>query len=406
MTFMNRYDGKFQSLLDALTDCDRRRSYYLSLATCYCTPQAVRCFIDAIQDRLKIAEIFLYLDRREAIKIGREQLTALEESYPGILSIYAVRAGRLFHTKGYCLTAYSDEDLVHGRLALGSANLTSPGLTDEHGNIESLAIFSDLPMISEFLEFFEDDGNRIELEDLTSFPEDSDDVDFMYALLTRGWFSHNWSATLAAYFSVRSRLNEEARQLARERIATPGGFEMDSASISKSYFGAEFRLQDRRLNDKNLVKKYGIECFLGHWIPKSVVDYRVERNERFEEFKTALFNSLDSKMDRIRGEIKEDYESLKTEEIIDELDVHPLQGFRERSGALREDDVQLGRIWSGRYFFEYPYDLGDVKAIEDTFNDIWATIRQKKRRNRAMHSVLEAWENRNLEPLENLPLAD
>ena len=47
MAFMNCRDGqaKLQSVVHALTGCDRRRSYYLSIATCYCTPQAVRDFI-------------------------------------------------------------------------------------------------------------------------------------------------------------------------------------------------------------------------------------------------------------------------------------------------------------------------------------------------------------------------
>lgn len=203
MAFMNRYDGasKLQSLLDALADCDRRRSYYLSLATCYCTPEAVREFIDAIRARLNIVEIYLYLSRREAIRIGREKLDAIEDAYPGVLFIYAVKTGRLFHTKGYCLAAYSsDDDLVHGRLAIGSANLTKPGLTGENGNIESLAIHSDTTTIGKFLEFFDDDNNLIALEDLADFSQDDDATDFQYALLTSGWFSHKWSATLAPIF--------------------------------------------------------------------------------------------------------------------------------------------------------------------------------------------------------------
>ena len=222
MAFMNRYDGesKFQSLLDALADCDRRRSYSLSLATCYCTPEAVREFIDAIRAKLNIAEIYLYLDRRQAISIGRKKLTAIEDAYSEEgLSIYAVKLGRLFHTKGYCLAAYSGDDLVHGRRAIGSANLTRRGLTGEHGNIESLAIHSDMATIAKFLEFFDYEDNLIALDDLTDFSPD-DVTDFQYALLTSGWFSHKWSATLATYFSVRHDLNEAGRQRAQEGIGT------------------------------------------------------------------------------------------------------------------------------------------------------------------------------------------
>ena len=356
MAFMNQYEGKLklQSLLDALADCDRRRSYYLSIATCYCTPKAVRQFIDAIRTRLNIAEIYLYLNRREAISLNRREaisigdakLTAIKKKYPEILYIYAIKSGRLFHTKGYCLAAYSDDEIVDGRLAIGSANLTSRGLTGEHGNIESLAIHSDRPTIEKFLEFFHDD-NLIALEDLTDFSPD-DIIDFQYALLTYGFFSHKWSATLATYFLVRYRLNEEGRQRAQERIAGPPGFQMEAASIAKSYFPkpySDFSLQDWQSNDKNLVRNYGIECFLGHWIPKAFIDVHKKDNRRFREFKTALFDELDSKMGNICREILEDYESLTQKGIIHGPDTDPTQSFQETIKDLRNDGDQLYRIW-------------------------------------------------------------
>ena len=400
MAFMNRDDGesKFQSLLDALANCDRRRSYYLSLATCYCSPNAVRQFIAAIRAKLDIAEIYLYLDRRTAISVGYAELTAIEQAYPEVLSIYAVKAGRLFHTKGYCLAAYSGDDLVHGRLAIGSANLTSPGLTDRHGHIESLAVHSDIRTIGEFLEFFDDGDNLIALEDLTNFSPD-DATDFQYALLTSGLFSHKWSATLTTYFSVRYHLNEEGRQRAQEGIETPG-FQMVAASIAKPYF--DFDLHTWQSNDKDLVRNYGIECFLGHWIPKSVVGDDEENNERFSEFKAVLFHKLDSAMDRIFRNIVQDYESLIQEGIINPQDTNPTQAFQERIEGLRNDHDQLYRIWSGRQFFEFPYDLSDVEAIQATFDDIVRTARRRKHRNKAMNAVLEAEMRWTLMPLQTL----
>ena len=357
----------------------------------------MRKLIDAIRAELRIAKTYLYLDRRTAISIGRKDLTAIEKNYSGDLSIYAVKTGRLFHTKGYCLAAYDGDDLVHGRLAIGSANLTSPGLIDARGNIESLAIHSDMATIGEFLEFFEDEDNLIPLQGLTDFSQ-HDATDFQYALLTSGWFSHKWSATLAAYFSVRYHLNEKGRQRTQEGIETPG-FQTDAASIAKPYF--DFDLQDWQSNDKDLVKNHGVECFLGHWIPKPVVHKNEENNERLSKFKTKLFKKLDKRMDRISRNILKDYESLIQEGIIDEHDVDPIQAFGERIEALRNDGDQLYRIWSGRRFFEFPYDLGDVKAIEETYDDILRTVRRRKKRNKAMKAILEAEEHRTLEPLQN-----
>ena len=407
MTFMNRHDreSKFQSLLDALTDCDRRRSYYLSLATCYCTPEAVRQLIEAIQAKLRIVETYLYLDRRIAISIGHAELRAMERAYPDVLSIYAVKAGRLFHTKGYCVAAYSQHGKpIDGRLAIGSANLTSPGLTGSHGNIESLAIHSDPETIGEFLEFFETTDTLIPLKDLTDFSRDdpADDSDFQYALLTFGSFLHKWSATLATYFSVRHQLNKEGRRRVRERSPEEIrrlGFQMEVASITRPYF--HFDLQGwRPPDDGNLVRNFGIECFLGHWIPKSVVHDDEEDNQRFREFKVALFSRLDSEMDGICQSIKQDYELLIGEKII-ERNVDPTEAFKDRREALWNDEVQLRRIWSGRHFFDFPYDPGDIGAVKETFDDIVHTARRRRRRNATMRAVMEAVEDRTLEPLRD-----
>ena len=404
MAFMNCRDGqtKLQSVVHALTGCDRRRSYYLSVATCYCTPQAVCEFIEAIRAAVDLVYIYLYVDRKTAISIGQEQLFDLENAYPDLLSVYAVKAGRLFHTKGYCLAAYANEELVHGRLAIGSANLTNAGLTETHGNVESLAIHSDLVTINGFLKFFDNEENLLTIDELTDFSPD-DTTDFQYALLTYGLFSHKWSATLAAYFSVRFRLNEEGRQRAQEGIDTPG-YQMEAATIAKSYF--DFNLQSWQPNDRNLIRNFGIECFLGHWMPKSVFEGDEENNERFDHFKSALFEELESTLDSNCRAILQDCDSLMQEGIIDKPETDPAQRFRDQIASLRHDHDQLYRIWSGRHFFEFPYDLGNVDAIRETFEDILRTARRRRRRNISMNAVLDAEMHKTLEPLQDLLVAD
>ena len=404
MAFMNCRDGqtKLQSVVHALTGCDRRRSYYFSIATCYCTPQAVRDFIEAVQAKVNLVEIYLYVDRRTAISIGQAELSDLENAYPE-LQVFAVRAGRLFHTKGYCLAAYAGDELVHGRLAIGSANMTSAGLTETHGNVESLAVHSDIATISGFLEFFDDEDNLIDLDKLTDFLPD-DTTDFQFALLNCGLFSHKWSATLAAYFSVRFRLNEEGRQRAQEGIDPPPGFQTETATIAKPYF--DFDLQDWQPSDRNLVRNFGIESFLGHWVPKSVFEDDQENNERFDQFRSALFEQLELTMDSNCQEILQDFDSLIDEGIIDEPETDPAQGFRDRIASLRNDRDQLYRIWSGRHFFEFPYDLSNVVAIQDTFEDMLRTARRRRRRNKTMNAVLEAEMSKSLEPLQDLLVVD
>lgn len=203
------------------------------------------------------------------------------------------------------------------------------------------------------------------------------------------------------YFSVRYHLNEAGRQRAQEGIPNPR-FQMDTASISNREPYLKFDLQVYQSHDKDLVPNYGIECFLGRWIPKSVVGDDKKSNERFSEFKTKLFKKLDKRMDRICRGILQDYESLTWEGIIDEQEADPTQAFQERIEALRNDGDQLYRIWSGREFFEFPYDLGDVEAIRETFDDILRTVRRRKHKNKTMKALLEAEECGSLEPLQTL----
>ena len=351
---------------------------------------------------MNLVEIYLYVDRRTAISIGQAELSDLQNAYPELLSVYAVRAGRLFHTKGYCLAAYAGDELVHGRLAIGSANLTNAGLTEAHGNVESLAVHSDIATINGFLAFFDDEENLIDLDNLTDFLPD-DTTDFQYALLTSGLFSHKWSATLATYLSARFRLNEEGRQRAQEGIGTPG-FQMETATISKSYF--DFDLQDWKPNDGNLIRNFGIECFLGHWVPRSVLEGAEEDNEHFEQFETALFEELESTIDSNCQKILQDCDSLIEEGIIEEPETDPAESFRDRIASLRNDRDQLYRIWSGRHFFGFPYDLSNAEAIQETFEDILRSAHRRRRRNRSMNAVLEAEASRSLEPLQDLLVVD
>lgn len=405
VAFMNASDGglKLRSLVDALADCDRRRVYDLSVATCYCSVEAVRQFIIEIRRQLRIKYVYLYLDRRAAIAIEAE-LRELAKDFRDVLWIYVIKGGRLFHTKGYCVAAYSDDELVEGRLAIGSANLTNPGLTEAYGNVESLAMHTDLCTITEFLEFFDDEESLITLEQLSeSLWEDKDHTDFQYALLKCGLFSHKWSATLSEYCSVRFELNEKSRQ--RAQLGLEGtGFETDAVSIAKKYF--DFDVSRWQANDNNLIRNYGIECFLGHWIPKPVVNEVQVGDGRFKQFETALSEKFDSKKDSMLQGISRDRDLLIDMGLIDEPEVDPGQAFVERFDSLKNDGVQLPRIWSGRHHLEFPYDLADVNAIQDTYRDLKRSVERRKHKNKAMNALLEAESKRSLEPLRLMVAAE
>lgn len=408
MAFINQSDGahKMRSLVHALTAVDRRRLYSLSIATCYCNPKALRAFIDAILGHLRISKISVYLDRKDALRIGCDELWSLQEDYGVILSISAVRAGRLFHTKGYCLARCDGDNLIEGRLAIGSANLTNPGLISSNGNIESIWICTETPLIAQFLDFFKDKSLLIPLDELTAFSlDDSTDalVDFQYALLTLGVFSHKWSTTLNKYFSVRYQLNEEGRRTARTQ-ADLRGFEAEAVTIAKTYFN--FDVSSWRPADDHLTTKFGIECFLGRWVPKSVFRGNEKAEEQLEKFRRALFDELNARMSKLEREILGDYEAFIQDGIIDELNTGPISKFHRHIEDLKTDDDLLYRILSGRYFFELPYDIGNTEGIDETYEDILLTVKLSKKKNKSMKAVIQADESRDLAPLEALSDAD
>lgn len=405
MVFLNANKNKFHRLIESLSDCDKRRRYSLTIATCYCNIDVVRELIVSLQKKLELFEVWLYIDRRQAISIGTEALQELETSFPDLLTIYAIRTSYLFHTKGFCITAYSKSDeLLCGRLVIGSANVTEAGLKKDNGNNESLVIDSNIHTISEFLDFFNRSENLICLDKLTEFETDNDaeEIDFRYSLLKSGIFSHKWNATLTQYFSVKYGLSEEGKQRTHDTIQTPG-FQIDSATISKSYL--DFSIEKYRATPKNFVRNYGIECFLGHWFPLSAYNMiQSESETKFAQFQRDLKKYYADKRDNVFSQIKRDQKSLLKEGII-ARECKPestFSAFEAKVKNLLKDKDQLKRISSQRYFFEFPDDSSNVDWIDETFDDILRTAGRSNKKNKSMRAVLEADEFRELEPILNV----
>ena len=107
-------------------------------------------------------------------------------------------------------------------------------------------------------------------------------------------------------------------------------------------------------------------------------------------------------MDSNCREISQNFNSLMQEGIIDNPETDPAQSFRDRIVSLRRDRDQLYRIWSGRYFFEFPYDISAVDSIRETYEDILRTARRGTKKNRSKKAVLEAEMNMTLDPLQEL----
>ena len=401
MIFMNETDGgtKLRLLVDRLSKTvDRRRKYHLFLATGYFSQKAADQLIDRLTERLKIEEIWLYLPRSIAVSKKNKLDAMIAER--GNFCVYPVR-GNFFHTKAYCLASCDnwnskDAPVTGGCLAVGSANLTGLGLVTTPGNVESLVVSKDLAQIEEFLMSLEN-IKWMEFDELHKY-EDNDEHDFQYDLLSQGKFAYRYTTNLNDYLAIKYSLSHETlirQQQGFEDLGIPAGFETETSTISKRYF--DFDISPYRPTGyRNLKKKYGIECYLGHWIPKIIVPSL--ENEQFMRFKTELFCQIRDRLESITLEIRNDYNMLADEDII-ETGVDngkPSESFIRKVDELEEDDNRLLRIWSQLEFNDLPYDRNDTQGIEQIYDNIITTIELSKRKNstkRAVNELRDEFEN-------------
>ena len=394
MAFFNKNKGKQSALLDAFSQCDKRRKYYLYLASCYFNCDAAIALSKELKKQhFKIIGTEIWLDRSEALSIGKERLQKLEGENQ--LTVYITKNTTLFHTKGYCLACYDENDnIVSGCLALGSPNLTKAGIGAVSGNIESLLTTTNINDIQAFLES-SDELKWITTDDLDTYTKE--DINFILALLKEGQFCHKWSDSLNQYLAVRYDLSEEGKKRSQgDPLFQETGFEMAAATISKQYF--EFDINHPL--DSNLIKNYGIETFLGHWLPRAALPDQDDDNA-FQRFKDELFTALDDQILVICNEINCDYLSLKNGHFIKSED-SPAERFKDKVNELKENDDKLYRIWCQREFFDLPYDISNRERIRYTFLSLIETLKKQKKWNKSMHAVNEAREQLSLNPLYEL----
>ena len=401
MIFMNETDGgtKLNLLVDRLSETvDRRRKYHLVLATGYFSQEAANQVIDRLTKRLKIEGTELYLPRSIAVSKKNELDAMIAER--GNFCVYPVR-GNFFHTKAYCLASCDDwnsEDapVTGGCLAVGSANLTGLGLVATHGNVESLVVSEDLSQIKEFLMSLEN-IKWMEFDELHKY-EDNDEHDFRYDLLSQGKFAYKYTIDLKQILAIRYNLSHKTRfqqQQDLEALGIPEGFETETSTISKPYFNFDINPY-RPTGYRNLRRNYGIECYLGHWIPKIIVPSL--ENEQFMRFKTELFCQIKDRLGSITLEIRKDYNMLTDEGIIETGadNGEPSESFIRKVDELKEDDDRLLRIWSQLEFNDLPYDRNDTQGIDQIYDSIIKTIRLSKRKNstkRAVNELRDKFEN-------------
>lgn len=134
---------KKKTVVGLLSKVDKRKKYTFFIASCYFTPRSASYLIgDIITANINVNSVEIYIDKKEALKIGKEVLrlwlTRINDRYEFEINLYPVDTPKLFHVKAYSLITKNSEDSLDGIIVSGSANLTGAGLTSNNGNIEVL----------------------------------------------------------------------------------------------------------------------------------------------------------------------------------------------------------------------------------------------------------------------------
>jgi len=391
MLQLNIKTSKRQTLIDLLSsNVDGRKRYVLYITSCYFTSDSARKFIRSLHKNIKLSEIAIYIDRKTASAIGKDELSYFCSAFGDLeVNLYAVDTAYLFHTKAYALISYNNNDeIVCGSLVIGSANLTGSGLTARSGNIESFLDTQDIDFLNQFIQQLSE-LTLISIDNIEYF-KSSRDYNFKYALLLEGKFIYQWRDKLNDSFSIKYTLNENGKhRIDGDDTFKRVGFNVESATISKKYFDFEYDFSHLE-NAKILAKKYGIETYLGYWIPSEALEALFEQNG-FENFKETLKNQLNQKIESIKEQIQRDFEYFQGEGIVEyREDTKPSDSFENKTQSLFQNDLKLQRIFSKYEIFDLPYDIQQKEEIESLFDEMIFLVQSKKNKNKSMQAFLDS----------------
>lgn len=388
---------KKKTLVELLSIVDKRKKYIFYIASCYFNPRSASYLIRTINDKkIKIDCIQVYIDKKEALKIGKEILQSwvarVNDKYEFKINLYPVDTPKLFHVKAYSLISQGSSG---GVIVSGSANLTGSGLTSNYGNIEVLIKSENL----NDLEAFQRAISKLEIVDLSEIEnfKNIETFDYKYALLQSGYFIYKWSSSLNQELSVKFRLSEEGKdKIKGDPIIEELGFELSQASISKSYIKFKYKSPLTK-NINNIKRKFGVETYWGYWVPRSIID-RVFGNEDFEKFKERFLSAVEKQRDSIIKKINEDYEKLISLNLIEATKKHPKESFFENIEKLKDNEIKLWRLYYRYEVIDLPYDFSQRDEIEDLYDNFTETY-ESKPANATIRAIYKSLATKSLRPI-------
>ena len=167
------------------------------------------------------------------------------------------------------------------------------------------------------------------------------------------------------------------------------GFNIETATVSKRYFRFDY-VPEHLDNTENLLRNYGIETYLGHWLPHSVSESMFDANA-LDIFKERLFSEIDKQGNEIERNIQKDYEYLLQEGLIEEPEINPVDSFKSKLDSLTNNKLKLKRIYSKYELFYLPFDIQQKDDILYLFDEMIDVAESRKRKNRTMKAFLESY---------------
>lgn len=368
---------------------DKRYLHSLYLASCYFSADSASTLIKDISKLVRLQAVYIYIDRKTACTIGKDGLYAFIEKHAGYgLELYTVDANTLFHSKAYALISFDKESNINrGSLVIGSSNLTGAGLTDKSGNIECMLDSHNIDLLLEFLEQIKK-LKTIPVDEIDNF-RNADSLNFKYALLLEGNFIHKWMDNLGQYLSVRYQLNENGKNRIGDEIFREAGFNIETATISKRYFQFEYEPPHLE-NTENLVRNFGLETYLGYWIPNGALEKLFEK-DKFDEFRIKLTDALSVQKNEMTTAIANDLEKLRSADIIQTTDESdPIENLLSKIESLLQNEEKLKRIFSKYEIFSIPYDINQRIEISELFDQMVSFAHSRPRKNVTQKAFLNA----------------
>lgn len=391
---------KKKTLLELLSNVDKRKKYTLFIASCYFTHRSASYLIgDVYAASININSVEIYIDKKEALKIGKEVLQSwldrINDRYEFKVNLYPVDTPKLFHVKAYSLISTNSHNSLDGVLVSGSANLTGAGLTSHNGNIESIIKTKSQSDLKAFKIAISKLKTQ-KLSDLDNF-KSIETFDFKYAVLQSGFFIYKWSGSLNQELGIKFRLSEEGKQRIKgDPILEELGFELSQASISKSYLKFDYKSPLTK-NITNIKRKFGVETYWGYWVPKSVID-QIFGDEEFDKFKSKLLNAIEKQKDLIISKIEADYEKLISLKLIEGSKKHPRDSFLENIEKLEDNEIKLWRLYYRYEIIDLPYDFSQREEIIDLYDNFTETY-ESKPTNSTIRAIYKALDTKSLAPI-------